>query len=223
MRKMKQFFLVVLVCGWVLGGAAFALGSEMNPADIALQMQKTYDKTIALKAKFDQVSSLSGMSNRQRRAGGTMVIQKPGLLRWDYVTPDEQVLVSDGEIFSLYLASENQMIVTPAREYLQEDITYNFFSGTGDVLRDFEVYPVEDTLKDSESYAIKLIPKKTHAQVENLIVWVAKDSFLVKRLQILDHLGSTTDLSFSHITVDQPFPVDFFHFTPPEGTEIISQ
>jgi len=104
-----------------------AVGSDMSPAEVAVQMQKTYDRTTALKAKFDQVSSLSGMSKRQRRAGGTMVIQKPGLLRWDYITPDEQVLVSDGEMFSLYLASENQMIVTPAQEYLQEDITYSFF------------------------------------------------------------------------------------------------
>lgn len=221
---MKRIFLIVVVWSCILVASAMAAGSDdMTPAEIAVQTQKTYDRTTSLKAKFDQVSSLSGMNDRQRRAGGTMVIQKPGLLRWDYVTPDEQVLVSDGEMFSLYLASENQMLVTPAKEYLQEDITYNFFSGTGDVLRDFEVYPVEEHLKDADSYAIKLIPKKTHAQVENLIVWVAKDSFFVKRLRILDHLGSITDLSFFNITANEPFPADFFHFIPPEGTEIISQ
>ena len=223
MTEMKQVYWILLVCGCLLSSPDWSVGSEMSPAEVAVHIQRTYDRTTALKAKFEQVSSISGMRNRQRRAAGTMVIQKPGLLRWDYITPDEQVLVSDGEMFSLYLASENQMIVTPARDYLQEDITYNFFSGTGDVLRDFEVSAVDKHLQDSDSHAIQLTPKKTHSQVEKFIVWVARDSFLIKRLQMLDHLGSTTDLLFSQISVDEPFPLEFFHFTPPQGTEIISQ
>lgn len=219
-------------CKWLFGLAACLVallvagqagGEELTEKDIALKIQQTYEQTESLKADFLQTSTLSGMRHRQRKGSGTMVIQKPGLLRWDYETPAEQVLVSDGQTFSLYFAAEKQMIVTPAEEYLQEDITYGFFSGTGDILRDFTVKPVPDKLENENFHALELVPRQTHPQVESLYVWVDKSSFLIKRLQILDHLGSITDLIFFNLVVNKPYPVDYFNFTPPEGTEIIKQ
>ncbi|MBI5556131.1 MAG: outer membrane lipoprotein carrier protein LolA [Deltaproteobacteria bacterium] len=198
-------------------------GEELTPQQIAQKIQATYEKTTSLKADFLQTSSISGMEHRQRKGSGTMVIQKPGKLRWDYLSPEKQVLVSDGEIFSLYSATENQMIVSPAKEYLQEDVTYNFFAGKGNLPEDFEVTSVPLDLVKQDSYAIMLVPKKTHAQVETLYVWVDQATFLVNRLQVLDHLGSVTDLLLFNTEVNRAFPADYFHFTPPEGTEIIEQ
>lgn len=198
-------------------------GAEPDPLEIARRTQEIYENTASFQADFQQISSISGMSQRTRKGSGTMVIQKPGLLRWDYTTPETQVLVSDGEMFSLYFSSEQQMIMTPAREYLQEDITYNFFSGKGDVLRDFNVTHVPSNYEKEGYYAIQLTPRKTHAQVETLYVWVDTVSYMVEQLQILDHLGSTTDLMFSNMKLNEVFPKDYFHFTPPVGTEIIRQ
>ncbi len=216
----KRIFFCLFLCFFP---ALTVCGAEPDPMEIARRTQDIYENTVSFQADFQQISSISGMSQRTRKGNGTMVIQKPGLLRWDYISPDKQVLVSDGEIFSLYFSSENQMIMTPAREYLQEDITYNFFSGKGDVLRDFNVTRVPQHFEQEGYYAIQLTPRKTHAQVETLYVWVDSVSFMVNRLQILDHLGSTTDLVFSNMKLNEKFPQEFFHFTPPEGTEIIRQ
>ena len=219
--KYKQSVIFIVIC-WFLTPVA-GLAEEMRPLDIAKQIQQTYEKTVSLKADFIQSSTVRGIRHRQRQGRGTMVIQKPGLLRWDYTIPDQQVLVSDGESFSLYFSSENQMIITPAKEYLQEDVTYNFFSGNGNILEDFDVEAVSEDLQVKGYYALQLTPRKSHAQVETLFAWVEEKTFHIKRLQILDHLGSTTDLQFSNVVVNHQFPADFFHFTPPEGTEIISQ
>ncbi len=197
--------------------------ADLDVLEIARRTQQVYESTSSFKADFRQTSSITGIRHRDRKGSGTMVIQKPGLLRWDYSSPDRQVLVSDGEEFSLYFAAENQMIVTPARQYLQEDVTYNFFSGSGEVLRDFDVSIVPANIEKEGSYAIRLIPKKAHGQVQLLYIWVDKSTFRINHLQILDHLGSTTDLHFYNMVVNEPFSKDFFHFIPPEGTEIIRQ
>jgi len=220
---MKQLFIAVI---FFLGGllpAATGQSAPLTPVQIAQRIQNTYEKTTSFKADFLQTSTVSSMEHRQRKGSGSMVIQKPGLLRWDYISPEKQVLVSDGEMFSLYFAAENEMIITPAKEYLQEDVTYNFFSGKGNLLNDFEVIAVMPEQEKQGSLAIKLVPRKTHAQVETMNVWVDEGTFLVNRLEIMDHLGSVTNLLLFNTVVNQPVPEEYFHFSPPEGTEIIEQ
>lgn len=220
---MKQlFFIALFFCACLLQPAAGRTGT-LTPLEIAQRIQETYEKTTSFKADFLQTSSVGDMERRQRRGSGSMVIQKPGLLRWDYVSPDKQVLVSDGKNFSLYFAAENQMIVTPAKEYLQEDVTYNFFSGKGNLLQDFEVSAIPGDPQKHGILSIMLVPKKTHAQVATLNVWVDEGTFLVNRLEILDHLGSVTNLMLFNTGVNKPVPAEYFHFTPPAGTEIIEQ
>jgi outer membrane lipoprotein carrier protein len=217
----RLFFIALFFCICLLQPAAGQC--SIAPLEIAQRIQDTYEKTTSFKADFTQTSSVSDMERRQRRGSGSMVMQKPGLLRWDYVSPDKQVLVSDGKLFSLYVAAENQMIVTPAKEYLQEDVTYNFFSGKGNLVQDFEVSALPEEQQKQGSLGLRLIPKKTHAQVASLNVWVDEKTFMINRLEIFDHLGGVTNLMLFNIAVNNPVPVEYFHFTPPAGTEIIEQ
>lgn len=220
---MKKEIVPLLLGLLLLIIASVANGAEPTPMEIAAAMQAKYEKISSFQADFLQTSTVGGMRHRSRKGSGTMVIQKPSLLRWDYGTPEVQVLVCDGEEFSLYYASEKQMVVSPARDYLREDVTYNFFSGEGNLTRDFEVSPLAEGELEKGSLAVTLTPKKQHPQVARMQVWVNADTFLVNRLRIEDHLGSVTDLSFFNQVTDEPHPKDYFHFTPPEGTEVIRE
>ena len=170
------------------------------------------------------------MSQRVRAAQGKVAIVKPGKIRWDYMEPDRQVLVSDGEKFFMYFEKTSQMMVRSVDEYIQSDVTYAFFSGSGNIIRDFEVFGYDPavTSKDSsegnnKDYVLKLVPKKPHSQIEFLVVWVDTKKFLVNHLQIVDLFGNTTDIYFSKFETDKSFPHDFFTFSPPPDTEIIEQ
>jgi len=218
---LKNLFFPLVVIAMLLSGGN-SHGKELSLLEIAQKLQKTYDQTTSIVADFKQTSSVP-MSRRQRKGSGSLVIQKPGLMRWDYQAPEEQVLVSDGTTISMYFAGNKQMIVMPAKDYLKSDITYSFFSGSGDILRDFEILPPQETDLDSHFHQIKLIPKKNHPQVNSLTVSVDRESFLIKRLVIVDHFDSVTDLLFVNLKVNEHKPADFFSFTPPPGTEIIRQ
>ena len=151
-----------------------------------------------------------------------MVIRKPGLMRWDYREPDRQVLICDGEQMLMYFGGAEQMIVMPAQEYLQSDVTYAFFTGKGNVLRDFEVKGIDEGFCCDPLPDLKLIPKKQHAQVDHIYIWL-DERFMVSKMRITDHYGSLTDLTFTNIKLDQPVKDDRFKFTPPAGTEIVRQ
>ncbi|EKD35670.1 MAG: hypothetical protein ACD_75C01823G0002 [uncultured bacterium] len=151
-------------------------------------------------------------------------------MRWDYTSPDRQVLISDGVEFSMYIAGQQQMIVTPA-ENLDADLTYSFFTGKGLLQRDFHIRPAnedEQSENEAEFKVIKLIPKTPQSQVQDIHVWVTPES-LIRRIKIQDHFGTITVLNLSDIEVDKltgenPAENDKrFSFVPPEGTEIIRQ
>ena len=221
-------------CGHILLLTALLLIPTLATAqptdmlEVAQKLQITYEKATNLVADFKQTTAMK-FSSRVLQGSGTMIFRKPGRMRWDYKTPDYQVLISDGETISMYFEKSRQMILSNAKVYLQSDVTYSFFAGTGDILRDFDVSEPDFANDMENSFLIKLIPKTSHPQVSSIHAWVSHDTFLITHLQIVDHFDTVTDLFFYNIQIDsnhygsREIKEDLFFFTPPAGTEIIEQ
>lgn len=225
--------LFVLIC--LLLPVVIAHGDESGteaPVDIAKRLQARYDEVKSI--SFNFVQNTSGeMTGRPRRGSGRAAFVKldnKSHMRWDYTSPDKQVLVSDGELFSMYFAKLQQMIVTRA-DTLDANLTYSFFTGKGILERDFDIRPAEEdfsSANDADFKVIKLIPKTSQSQVQEIHLWVTTAS-LIRRINIRDHFGTVTILNLSDIEVDALIGKDtqelqnFFSFVPPEGTEIIRQ
>lgn len=205
---------------------------EEFPEDITARLQQRYDEMDSLKFNFFQ-DTRGEMTGRARKGSGWAAFHKSGgisRMRWDYSSPDKQVLVSDGNTFSMYFENLQQMIVTPAKN-LDADLTYSFFTGKGNLKRDFHIRPPDNDFQSearSEFRVIKLIPKVAHSQVQDIHLWVTQDS-LIRRIKIRDHFGTITVLNLSDI-IDNGLKNSseeqlqtLFSFTPPQGTEIINQ
>jgi len=208
--------------------AVQAKAQTMAALEVAQKLQNTYEKAANLAADFNQTTTTK-FSSRVRQGSGTMVFSKPGRMRWDYLTPEYQVLISDGETISMYFEKSNQMIVSNAKDYLQSDVTYSFFAGSGNILKDFDVNEPDSFMQKENSYLIKMTPKSLHPHVSSLHVWVSQVTFLIMHMQIIDHFDTVTDLYFDNIQIDTDYygsrkiEEDLFFFTPPAGTEIIKQ
>ena len=173
----------------------------MDVLEVAQKLQNTYEHANNVVADFNQSTTMK-FSSRVRQGSGTMIFHKPGRMRWDYLTPEYQVLVSDGETISMYFEKSNQMIVSDAREYLQSDITYSFFAGTGDILKEFEINEPDFTNNLANSFLIKLTPKSSHPHVSSIHAWITNDTFMIMHLQIVDHFDTVTDLFFDNMLID---------------------
>lgn len=208
-------------------------GAE-TPEEIASRLQKRYDTIHSFTFDFSQ-DTRGQLSGRPKKGSGQAFFlksdaadKKSGKMRWNYTAPEKQVLVSDGVTFSMYFASMAQMINSPASA-LKQDLTYSFFTGSGNLLEDFTVLPPDLTEdSDKQTHVIKLIPREKQSQVASIHLWVTNDS-LIRRIEILDHFDTMTVLNFSNLQVNtldkdnSELMESLFHFTPPEGTEIINQ
>ena len=205
-----------------------------SPEEVATRLQKRYDQIHSFTFDFTQ-DTRGQLSGRPKKGSGQAFFiktgngdSKSGKMRWNYMFPEKQVLVSDGITFTMYFASMAQMIITPAST-LQQDLTYSFFTGSGNLLKDFTILaPEQFTSPQDQTNIIKLIPNSKQSQVAEIHLWVTDDS-LIRRIEILDHFDTLTVLNFSNLLVntldrdDAELMKSLFHFTPPEGTEIINQ
>lgn len=230
--RFSLLFFFLFLFGLFFSNTAIAI--QESPETLATRLQNRYDTLQSL--TFDFVQNTKGqLSGRPKKGRGQAFFVKDtkrkditGKMRWNYSYPDRQVLVSDGIHFSMYFESLQQMIVSSA-ELMQQDLTYSFFTGSGNILQDFTVLAPDSHGDVSEHTAVlKLIPKTKHSQVAEIHLWISKDS-LIQRIEILDQFDTLTVLNFSNLKVDtldindKTLMINLFSFTPPDGTEIIYQ
>lgn len=204
-----------------------------EPYDIAVRLQNKYETIKSLSFHFSQNTEAELGGRPQTGSGEAFFLRDPNnpKMRWNYFTPDQQVLISDSAFFSMYFANLQQMIITRASE-MESHLTYAFFTGSGSIIDDFLIFsPDEEVGADSASGAfkvIKIIPKEVQSQVKDIHLWVTNES-LIQRIEIRDHFDTRTTLNLSKIKLNVLDPLNadeldnLFTFIPPEDTEIIRQ
>jgi outer membrane lipoprotein carrier protein len=225
-----RFTALLLIMLVISPPPLIAAAAAEDPQLVARKLQAVYDDTTGLVADFRQHTAMP-MNRHEQSGSGTVVFLKPGHMRWDYYTPDRQVMISDGKTITMYFEKTKQMIVTAAKEYLQSDVTYSFFSGRGNILKDFTISAADDLQgKTKDSQVIQLVPKEANPRISRLYVWVATDTSMITRIRMVDYFDTITDFFFDHIkrvrsedTKGPVFDPQLFTFNPPPGTEIIYQ
>lgn len=225
-------FTLLAILGTMPSNTAFA---DEYPEQVAERLQKRFDAMTSLSFSFNQRSQ-SQIGGRAKTGSGTAYFSKldnTPKMRWNYSAPDQQVLISDGETFSMYFAELKQLIISPA-EALDNDVTYGFFSGRSRIAESFHILPPDEQYMTNQPSGsaempniIKLVPKGQQSQLQSIHLWVDDDS-LIRRIELLDLFDTVTVINISKITVDflgnrRSEARKLFSFTPPAGTEIIRQ
>ena len=81
----------------------------------------------------------SGVLRKKLVERGTVMVKKPGRMRWDYKAPEEKVFVSDGSRMYMHMPADNQVIVSPVPTEDQATTAVLFLTGKGKLTRDFTV------------------------------------------------------------------------------------
>lgn len=208
--------------------------ATMTPLQNAQELRSHLKSLKSLSFTFVQRTA-GQMTGRPRNASGKAYFAREesnSKMRWDYQTPDKQVILNDGDTLTLYFEKLNQMIITSA-DSLQNDITYIFFSGEGNIEDDFIIsgdynYQPGDTSPENSFKVIKLSPRSETSQIKSIQLWVSSIQE-IKRIEIRDNFDTVTLLTISNVEKDTLFEngtlkeKNLFAFTPPEGTELIHQ
>ena len=229
-------FLAGLI-GIVSGSLTVCLATSTpeQPEQIAQRLEEKYAQIDSLSFSFFQKSG-GQLAGRVKEGKGNGIFAKTDsrtMMRWNYLTPDFQVVISDGKYISMYFEKLNQMIISPV-DSAQTDVLFSFFTGDMPLAENFKILPPENQGGDQSPetvdnlQVIQLRPLQSQSPINTIHLWITGES-LIRRIELMDHFDTRTVINLSNIKtnpvnmMDQDGLLTIFTFTPPDGTEIIRQ
>ncbi|MBI5047686.1 MAG: outer membrane lipoprotein chaperone LolA [Deltaproteobacteria bacterium] len=183
---------------------------------IVSKLQKTYEGIQDIQANFVQLTTSASIKQTQK-AEGVVYFKKPGMMKWEYKSPNTDIIVSDGKTLWAYQQDIGQVMTGNASSN-ETSISNNFLSGMGNLKKDFDI---ELSEQDSISYLLKLKSKTPQPNVQKLYIAVDKKTFFVVKTIVYDLIGNETKVIFENIQINQSISANIFKFKIPKGVKVV--
>lgn len=213
--------MVALALG---AGAAWpaAQGDDAAPAELARRIQARYETVRDFSARFEQRYT-GGALRRQAVERGTVLVKKPGRMRFDYVEPERKAFVADGRRLYMHVPADKQVVVSSVPPDDQASTPILFLAGKGNLVRDFTVSSTSVAGAPPDTVAIRLTPKRREGDYEWLALVVDRSSLAIRMLVAGDSQGGTSSFTFSDLRENVGLQDAQFTFRIPRGTDVITQ
>jgi outer membrane lipoprotein carrier protein len=210
-------------CGLlVIGAQPPAARSPVPPAaELARALQKKYDAIHDFSADFVHTYE-GGVLRKRATERGTVLIKKPGKMRWTYTAPEQKLFVSDGRKVYSYIPEDKQVIVSSVPAGDQATTPALFLAGKGDLSRDFTPRLTDVPGAPVRTYALKLTPKKSDLEYDSLTLVVDRDSLQIRMLVTSDAQGGRSSFAFTNLKENAGLPDKEFVFKIPRWVDVIT-
>jgi outer membrane lipoprotein carrier protein len=183
----------------------------------SLERFKTFVRnTQSARADFEQkVHDRNGKLTQESK--GNFVFQRPGLFRWIYAKPVDQVIVGDGERVWIHDRDLNQVTVRKLSRALGSTPAA-LLAGSADIEKAFELS--DAGAKDGMEW-LEARPREREAGFER--VRMGFDAEGLRAMELLDHFGQTTMLRFLNLRRNPKVDRSEFRFEPPKGSDVLGE
>jgi outer membrane lipoprotein carrier protein len=200
--------LLVSIC-WAL-----PLLAQDNDA-LVRKVDDHYNHLSSLRAHYTERYSGMGMDRTEE---GTLLLKKPGRMRWSYAAPVGKVFVLDGKFAWFYTPGDAQATRVPAKELDDLRSPLRFLLGHTQLKKELDNLTV---VAEGSGFRIAGVPKGMAQRVKLLTLGVtAGGAIETMRLEEVD--GAVTEFSFSGMQENVPVKDADFVFAPPAGVAVVN-
>jgi len=202
----KAVLLVSLFC-------APSLLAQSNDALVS-KVDDHYNRLSSLRAHYTEHYSGMGMDRTEE---GTLLLKKPGRMRWSYAAPVGKVFVLDGKFAWFYTPGDAQATRVPAKQLDDLRSPLRFLLGHTQLKKELDNLTVAE---EGDGFRISGVPKGMEQRVKVLSLWVtAAGAIEQMRLEEVD--GAVTEFVFSDLQENVPVKDADFAFIPPAGVTVV--
>lgn len=196
------------------------LSAQTDVHALAAKVDQRYDHMHSLEARFTETYTGVGMS---RTESGTLLLKKPGRMRWDYDQPRPKLFLSDGQTAWFYVPGEHQARRTPVKQLDDLRSPLRYLLGKTKLEKELEGLSLapDQPPVNSGDIVLRGVPKGMRDRVEQTLLEVTPDGLIV-RIVIEELDGSTTEFRFLQQKENVELADQQFHFIPPPGVEVVA-
>ena len=207
--------LFLLACPGVCQSAPPS--DSLSKEKIIAQLEARYGGA-DIKAEFVQESTLEAMDITDT-ATGRAWFKHPGMMRWEYETPDQHAIITDGKTLWIHRPLDNQVIVGDALTYFGNGKGASFLSNIELVKEEFTVEKVAP--KAPGHLTLKLIPKQKELEISKIFLNIDPDTFIVESVTTQNAYGDETRINFKNIEFKDQISPSKFQFEIPDGADVV--
>jgi outer membrane lipoprotein carrier protein len=208
--------------GGLLSAAAVLLSAflwSQTPAlsahELAQRVDRHYNQLNSLKAGFTE--SYAGLGMR-RTESGTLLLLKPGRMRWDYTNPAGKLFLLDGKYAWFYSKGDPQVQRMTAKELDDLRSPLRFLLGHTELEKEMTTLTLANA--PDGLFTLSGVPKGQQQRVNRLTLTVTPDG-IITGIEIEETDGAMTRFTFSGEQPDAPISANEFRFTPPVGVPVV--
>jgi outer membrane lipoprotein carrier protein len=173
-----------------------------------------YNHLRSLRAHYTEHYSGMGMDRTEE---GTLLLKKPGRMRWSYAAPVGKVFVLDGKFAWFYTPGDAQATRVPAKQLDDLRSPLRFLLGHTQLKKELENLTVAP---DGSEFRISGVPKGMEQRVKLLSLWVSAAG-TIERMRLEEVDGAVTEFVFSDLKENVPVKDSDFGFVPPAGVTVV--
>ena len=178
------------------------------------KVDEHYNHLTSLRTRYTEHYAGMGMN---RTETGTLVLKKPGRMRWSYDQPAGKVFVLDGKYGWFYSPGDAQAQRVPAKQMDDLRSPLRFLLGHTELQKELDNLTV---VPESAGFRISGVPKGMSQRVTTLSLWVTPEG-AINRMRVDEVDGAVTEFAFSGMTENVTLGNDDFVFTPPPGVAVV--
>ncbi len=213
--KCLAIVATILLSGRIWGVAGIAAAQVPTAAQLARRVDDRYDHLRSLQTRYTERYRGMGID---RTEAGTLLLRKPGRMRWSYDAPAGKVFVLDGRDAISYTPGDAQANRLPAKQLDDLQSPLRFLLGHTALSRELDhlaAAPAEG------GYSLSGVPKGTAGRIRSVFLTVDGQG-VIHGLQIDEVDGSITSFTFTDSHENVPAPDSDFTFQPPPGVTIVN-
>ena len=187
----------------------------LSAHELAQRVDHRYNQLQSLKAGFDE--SYEGLGIR-RNESGTLLLLKPGRMRWDYSSPAGKLFLLDGKYAWFYSRGDSQVQRVPAKELDDLRSPLRFLLGHTELEKELDHLTL--TPAANGRFTLAGQPRGQEKRVSRLALTVSTDG-TISGIEIEETDGALTRFSFSAEQLNAPVTPAAFQFAPPAGVPVV--
>ncbi len=205
----------LLVCAFQAKAQSAAPAPLGAAHSLARKVDRHYNQLHSLQAGFTE--SYEGLGIR-RSESGTLLLLKPGRMKWEYSAPAGKLCLLDGSYAWFYSRGDSQVQRIPAREL--DDLRSPLRFLLGHTKLEKELNNLALAPGSNGSFTLSGQPRGQEKRVQRLTLTVTAAG-TITGIEIEETDGALTRFTFTGEVPDVPLPAGAFRFTPPPGVPVV--
>jgi outer membrane lipoprotein carrier protein len=188
------------------------------PLDEVIKKIEKHYSVAGFTAQFSQTSSIKAMDITDS-ASGRAFFKRSGKMRWEYKSPDRQMIITDGKTLWVFRPEDDQVMIGKGPSFFKDGKGFSFLSDMKMIKQKFSMVLEKKTEEDF--FILKLLPREKTYDITEIYLWISKITFDVVKILTYNSYGDETRIVFTDIQLKEKLDDSLFSFEVPEGVEVL--